>query len=96
MKNDMKDTKAICENAVRTYGIAHQVDKCIEEMSELGASLMQFRHGRLGIADVVTEIADVAIMAYQMSLIFGLTEVEAEIGRKLSRLEKRMGERRNG
>lgn len=60
----MKDFKEICQRAVDLYGRASQVDKCIEEMSELGAALMQFRHGRLGAADVITEIADVAIMAY--------------------------------
>lgn len=86
----MKDFKETCQRAVDLYGRASQVDKCIEEMSELGAALMQFRHGRLGTADVITEIADVAIMAYQMSLIFGLSEVNSEIERKLSRLEKRM------
>lgn len=86
----MKDYKEICQKAVREYGIRSQVDMAQEEMSELSVALNHLRRGRATTDEVVTEIADVAIMTYQLALIFGYDKVNAEIDRKLGRLERRL------
>jgi len=80
----------ICQKAVDKYGHQSQIDMAIEEMAELADALMKFRRGRVTEMDVATEIADVFIMAYQMSLIFGREDVVSEVERKLLRLQDRM------
>ena len=88
--------RAICENALDTFGIEHQVDKCIEECAELINALEKYRRGRALPPEVVTEIADVMITCAQMSIIFGRVAVVHEEARKLKRLEKRIEKARNG
>lgn len=87
--------QAICENALDTFGIEHQVDKCIEECAELINALEKYRRGRALPPEVVTEIADVMITCAQMSIVFGRVAVVHEQARKLKRLEKRIERARN-
>lgn len=75
-----------CAAAVSTFGIRSQVDMMQEEMNELGVAINHWKRGRAKDEDVITEIADVMIMARQMAIIFGEEEVDAEVERKLSRL----------
>lgn len=88
--------QAICEDALDTFGIEHQVDKCIEECAELINALEKYRRGRALPPEVVTEIADVLITCAQMSIVFGRVAVVHEEARKLKRLEKRIEKARNG
>ena len=84
----------VCRDAVNTFGIKPQVDMMQEEMSELGVAIGHWKRGRAREEEVITEIADVMIVARQMAYIFGEEEVEAEVERKLERLRKRIEEQR--
>lgn len=65
----------------------------IEECSELMLALSRERRGRP--ADVVTEIADVQCVLWQMKRLYGEDAVDAEIERKMRRQEERLEERQN-
>ena len=81
----------ICFNAIKTYGAESQVDKAIEEMSELTKALLKERRYGENRVDVCEEIADVFITLLQMMLIFGGKKKIAEcIDYKIKRLEKRI------
>lgn len=86
----MKQYDKICRAAIAKYGIKSQVGVAHEEMNELSLALYHLKRGKATAEDVVTEIADVAIMTYQLALMFGVEKVEAEIDKKLKRLEDRM------
>lgn len=81
------DIKEICAKALERFGIVAQMDMMQEEMDELGVALSHYKRGRAKEEDVITEIADVLIVALQMAIYFGKDEVDAEINRKLARLE---------
>lgn len=83
---------AIEKAALRTFGDASQIQKTIEECAELIDALCKFRYARCTREDVITEIADVLIMAEQMALTFGEADVESEKKRKLARLQERIDE----
>ena len=80
----------IYANAILEFGVEPQKDMMIEECSELINALEKHRRGRNTYADVITEIADVMIMAEQMAFLFGPEEVMAEKQRKLERLLDRI------
>ena len=77
-------------NAIEAFGVEAQLDMAVEECSELINAICKLRRGRNTNEDVITEIADVAIMAEQLTIIFGSDKVEAEKRRKLLRLEERI------
>lgn len=89
---------AILKKAIATYGTKAQVDMAIEEMSELTKALCKERRSKLdskihaeAVANVIEEIADVAIMLRQMIIIFDRDgEVEKEIQYKIDRLAQRL------
>ena len=82
------DNYNIMEEAVKHYGRDNQIKKSIEEMGELTTVLMRQAQGNdLDNQKVVTEIADVAIMSFQLALIYGLDKVKDEIDRKLEQLK---------
>lgn len=78
------------QRAIKNWGITAQMDMMIEECSELIGAIEKFRRGRVGVEEVVTEIADVEIMAEQMRLVFGFDYVVEEKARKLQRLQERL------
>jgi hypothetical protein len=89
-----KRKHVILDSAIGTYGIEHQEDKCIEEMSELTKAILKYRHAeneseKQAIHDnVIEEIADVQITLNQMKIVFGDTQSQEEY--KLNRLWARM------
>lgn len=85
-----KEATEIYKRAILKYGSSRQVDKTIEELGELSTALMKFKHGTADMKAVVTELADVFIMVYQMSIVFGMDDVIDEIQYKTRRLEKKM------
>ena len=87
-----KEAKEIYKRALEKYGSSRQVDKTIEELGELATALMKFKHAEATMEDVVTEIADVFITVYQMSVAFGFQDVCDEIAYKTRRLEEKMDE----
>lgn len=78
--------------ALRHYGAEHQKKKAIEEMGELITALAREQDGRATPEDVITEIADVQIMLYQLSLMYGPNNINKEIDRKQFRLWLRIKE----
>ncbi len=79
-----------CQRALDTYGEAAQTDMMIEEASELIVALQQLKRGRGLKDDVVEELADVAVMLKQMSMVYGEGAVAARIEEKRERLERRL------
>ncbi len=76
--------------AIESYGAKDQCNQCIEEMAELTLALRHHARGRE--ANVCEEIADVQIMAEQMSLLFGAEKVKRIKALKLKRLKRRLEE----
>ena len=90
-----EEAKSILRAAIAKYGISHQVDMAHEEMGELVVALHHLKRGKATADDVITEIADVTIMIYQLAEMFGVEKVQAEIDRKLKRLSERMNSEMN-
>ena len=90
MKIELDD--AILETAVNEFGVVSQLNVAVEECAELIDAIMKHRRGRIGINEVITEIADVQIMCAQLEYIFGGTSkiVEMERARKMDRLRGRL------
>ena len=88
----------VLKSAIATYGMAAQVDMAIEEMAELTKALCKERRAQLtpGMhsaehANVIEEIADVAIMLKQLLIIFDKDgEIQKEVDYKIDRLEQRL------
>ena len=78
------------QKAILKYGCTAQITMAVEEMAELLNALAKERRGRATRDDIVTEIADVTIMMWQLSLIYGEQSVEMEIERKIKRLQERI------
>ena len=76
---------------INSYGTKSQEDVAIEEMAELQNAICKYSRKRNNIYDVATEIADVQIMAEQMSILFGKEIVDSEKERKFERLKNRLG-----
>lgn len=90
-----KELEAIIDH----YGIANQLDKSIEELSELIKAIVKLRiavskkeNTKDGIMDAVAEeMADVKIMLAQLEIIFGnVAEVESFMDYKIKRQLRRM------
>jgi len=76
--------------AIATYGKEVQTQMLFEEMSELQNAICKLARGR-GTADqVCEEIADVMIMCFQMSQIYGQKNVEQWAIKKMLRLKDRL------
>lgn len=80
-------------DVLKTFGYAGQIMMLVEECGELLSAISKFRRDRATEEDIVTELADVAIMVEQMAILFGLPEFEKEKNRKLKRLAKRLEEK---
>lgn len=95
----MTDSEKIMSRAIATYGAQAQIDKAIEEMSELIKALLKDRHKtkdyevQIMRDAVAEEIADVMIMLKQLRMIY---DCDGKIldyqDDKLIRLEKRLNE----
>lgn len=85
-----KEVKILMQ-AVETYGKANQVDKAIEEMSELTKALLKERQKAGSVNDIIEEMADVSIMLAQLMLIFEASTVwEDYVSFKIKRLEHKL------
>lgn len=87
---EVKEVQRICLDAITKYGVESQERMMVEECAELVNALMKQHRGRVGLDDVITEIADVQIVLWQMGYLYGVDKVNAEIERKLTRLRDRM------
>lgn len=97
MRNE-KD--ALMQRIIETYGENAQVDKVIEEMSELTKALLKHRRApekerAKAMEDIIDELADVRITVREMELLFQCEgAVEERINYKLKRQMRRMEEQR--
>ena len=85
-----RDREVILVDALRVYGEAAQVRMFVEEAGELMTALMQRTRDRVGIDDVVDEIADVQIILWQLMMMHDMRLVNAAIHRKMARLDERL------
>ena len=86
----------ILEKAIETYGKDMQLTVAVEEFSELIKEICKSKRGRDNRNNIIEEIADCYIMLEQLGIIFGIedTEINQVIDEKLTRLEKRLAEKR--
>ena len=77
-------------DVLKTFGRGAQVMVLVEECGELLSAIGKYLRERVTEEEVITELADVAIMVEQMAILFGLPEFEAEKERKLMRLKRRI------
>ena len=89
--NPMNDeTIELYRTVLGRFGIAHQRMKLFEEMGELMNAIAKHTAGRVIDADVITELADVAIMIEQIALFYGHENFLNEKKRKQLRLKERL------
>ena len=81
-------------SALETFGDYAQAQIAIEEMAELTVALKHYERGRIGVAAVQEELADVCIVVAQLVDVFGRDAVVEMAERKQERLMKRISERR--
>lgn len=80
--------KEIEQRALHIFGENSQVDKAIEEMSELTKALLKYRIGFATLDEIREESGDVQIMLDQLRMLYGSTADMEEY--KLNRLWARM------
>lgn len=77
--------------AIETYGKANQVDKAIEEMSELTKALLKERQNAGAVGDIIEELADVYIMLAQLAMIYKANPaLDDYVEFKIKRLERKL------
>jgi NTP pyrophosphatase (non-canonical NTP hydrolase) len=84
------------KKAIAMWGHIPQINMVNEECGELLTALARYLRGRADANDVITEVADVAIMMEQMAVLFGKEAFEKEKERKLQRLKERLEKAENG
>ena len=85
-----KEEYEVYYQALNKWGVESQIKMLFEEMAELQNAICKYSRKRNNMYDVATEIADVQIMAEQMSILFGKELVNSEKERKFERLKKRL------
>lgn len=93
---EQKEIEELCTKAIDTWGQLPQVNMVFEECGELTTALARYLRGRANEEEVITEVADVAIMMEQMAVLFGKEQFEQEKERKLQRLKERLEKHNNG
>lgn len=82
----MKKYTAVYRATLQKWGAEAQYDQAVEECAELIAVLKHFRRGKVGEEAVVSELADVILMAGQLAYMFGEGKVEQAVEEKLRKL----------
>jgi NTP pyrophosphatase (non-canonical NTP hydrolase) len=83
MKRDIGDDE-IFKKALAKWGRESQIGMVYEECGELITALNQFHRGRIGLAEVIDEVADVTIMIKQLSYILGYERVNDRVAFKMT------------
>lgn len=65
------DKYDIYYEAIGRYGKKHQMEKAVEEMSELTKEIIKNLHGAANMGNICEELADVEITLEQLKLILG-------------------------
>jgi NTP pyrophosphatase (non-canonical NTP hydrolase) len=84
--------KKISHKSVVDHGGEHQIDRCIEEMSELIQALMKERryHRESDIENVLSELGDVIFTLHHVINAYDFTEIDIDstLRRSVSRYER--------
>lgn len=89
MKREVSDDE-IFKAALTKWGEASQVGMVYEECGELIAALNQFYRGRLSLAELIDEVADVTIMIRQLSYLLGCERVNDRVAFKMVALREKV------
>jgi len=83
----------ICQAALEKWGVDAQIMMAYEECGELISVLASSTRENKNVSnkDIVSEIADVLIVADQLRHIFGADQVDAMIDYKRERVSRRLG-----
>lgn len=85
------DPDKIFKAALEKWGKEAQLNQLQEECGELVAAVNQYRRGRVSDVEVVSEIADVMILVFQMEHVFGASLLQSQMEIKMSKLKERLG-----
>lgn len=88
----MQDRSKLYQATLDKWGEEAQYDQAIEECAELIASLKHYKRGKVGEAEIISELADVTLMLGQLTWMFGTEKIEAAIEYKLKKLQNLMEE----
>lgn len=80
--------KELYMKTIYAFGVTNQLDKVVEECSELIQAIQKFKQNRM--TNVEEEIADVEIMCEQLRMMFNEEMINSFKAQKLDRLEKRV------
>jgi hypothetical protein len=81
---EMENQKSVCLRAIEKYGTHKQLDRLIEDCSELIQAICRYKH--YGMSDGVRDkLADVSIMIDQLNYSFCIDSIR---NKKLERLGK--------
>ena len=83
---EKEDRLTLYDEAITKWGAEAQREMAYEELGELITAIAQYRRGRVGRKEVITELADVTIMCEQLAYMLGYEDYEKEIDEKLIRL----------
>lgn len=89
---EKREKLSLFKRAIEQWGVHPQVRMVFEECSELMNALAKTYRCRATKEDVITELADVAILVEQMAVVFGYEEYEKEIERKLEKFKQKLEE----
>lgn len=88
---EFDERRAVYRRAIEKFGEESQLWMVIEEMAELAKEICKFQRGKRRLADIADEIADVAIMLEQSTMIFGVDYMVREhMNAKIERLKERL------
>lgn len=75
MNYTTSERATIYDRAIAKWGEAHQIMKCVEEMSELIKEICKSSGGEKNLLHMAEEIADVQITVEQLIRIFELDQL---------------------
>ncbi len=99
--------KIVLKRAIRVYGKEQQVDKCIEELSELIQALSKWKQSQVkktthagkeerSVRKISGEYTDVLLCLYQIKKIFNLEVDPANVDEIIAALDKEIDINENG
>lgn len=82
-------------DAILTFGEDKQVDKILEECTELSLAIIKYKADRnhVNYLRLIDEIADVKIMLAQSEIIFHKNLIDSRVEFKINRLKERLEEK---
>ncbi len=86
------DLEPVFKATLAKWGEEAQYDQAVEECAELITALKHFKRRRIKAAQLVEELADVALMVGQLSWMLGSDQVARAMESKLEKLNRLLAE----